>query len=622
MYVEEMAKDLDHPVWRGQRPWFEIYFAVVVDESRRRAVWVRQTLFVPKQGDGRATIWAAWFDADASPRTRAAKRFVPLDQAQTGAGLDEGEQLIRIADSHLARSGAVGNVENLAWDLRWSGGKPFGRELPAWVPAPTHARGLVHDAGGEGTVTIDGAAIPIRGRALAMHLWGNRRVPTLHWIWAPWLASKPDDLASLEVTAVSLRDTFSLGLSSLALDGTHAMSGTPATAAHPHGLLTATVAGVRRLVHAHAWAEPDELVGYVYRDTDDRDLMVAQSDIGSAHLEVFARRAPGAPWHLAEERRAAGGVAVEIHQRDPLPGVDYIAWDATTQPRIKRTVAPTRGDVVEWPAISSIVALGLTYADHAKEAGQPIDKTKPPIAFAKHGRTFTVGDGGVVVPTSDQLLAALDELEPGLSAEITRRMAIVPAVMDYEGEIALVALDAIDDSRLGAGVAQPFGLVACNDLTARFCQVLGEGTARPHDYWAVAKSFDRFLPVAEKIWAPAEGLSRMPDITLVTRVNGEERQRSSTKQLAYDLSALVRAAKAQLGRPLQRGDVILTGTPAGVGLRLNRVQRRVAALVKDRFRKAELLVSTYATSNALLRPGDVVEIDAGPAGSVRTRLVV
>ena len=45
--------------------------------------------------------------------------------------------------------------------------------------------------------------IDIKGRALAMHLWGKRRVPTLHWIWGPWLGD-----GSLEVTAVSLRDTW------------------------------------------------------------------------------------------------------------------------------------------------------------------------------------------------------------------------------------------------------------------------------------------------------------------------------------------------------------------------------------------------------------------------------
>jgi 2-keto-4-pentenoate hydratase/2-oxohepta-3-ene-1,7-dioic acid hydratase in catechol pathway len=124
------------------------------------------------------------------------------------------------------------------------------------------------------------------------------------------------------------------------------------------------------------------------------------------------------------------------------------------------------------------------------------------------------------------------------------------------------------------------------------------------------------------VWAPAGGIAKLPELTLTTRVNGMLRQSASTKLVVYDLAAMVRAAKAHLGRPLRKGDVILTGTPAGVGLRMSPLTRKVASLVKDRFRKAELLVSMYATSTALLRPGDVIEVDAGPAGRVRTRLVV
>jgi hypothetical protein len=165
-------------------------------------------------------------------------------------------------------------------------------------------------------VSVGAETVQLRGRALAMHLWGKRRVPTLQWIWTPWLGD-----AGLEVLAVSLRDRFALGLSSLVLEGGTTLRGNPATAAHPHGLVTATVAGARRLVHARAWAEPREMVGYAYRDTDERDLMVAQSDIGSAHMEIWTRTAPGMPWKPTDERRATGGVAVEIHQRAPTsPG--------------------------------------------------------------------------------------------------------------------------------------------------------------------------------------------------------------------------------------------------------------------------------------------------------------
>jgi 2-keto-4-pentenoate hydratase/2-oxohepta-3-ene-1,7-dioic acid hydratase in catechol pathway len=609
-----MGKDLDRPMWRGQRPWFEIWFAVVVDESRRRALWVRQTMFVPRIGDARATVWGAWFDADANPPSWAAKRFARLDTATLD---DDGEHLVRTFDSRLSKTAAVGAVETLAWDVSWRGGREAHPEVPVWLPAATHARAIVHDADAAGTVIADGRRIDLRGKAFAMHLWGKRRVPTQHWIYAPFLGD-----GSLEVTAVSLRDSFSLGLSTLRLDGPAPLRGTPATSAHPTHLVTSTVAGPRRLIHTRAWAEPATTVGYVYRDTDDRDLMVAQSAIGSAHFEVYTRAAPGAPWRPVDERRAVGGVAIEIHQHTPLPGVEYIPWDATARaPRELPSPAP-RPDTVPWPEVTAIVALGLTYGDHVRETGQKLDASTPPTSVTKHVRPFAPGGGGVRVPDSDELFVALDAVEPGVAAQLRKQLARVPAVMDYEGELALVALADIDDAALAAGAPQPLGVAAANDLTARLVQALGESTERPLAFWTAAKSFRHFLPVAERVWAPAGGLAAMPELTLETRVNGERRQHASTKLLIYDLPAIVRAAKAHLGRPLARGDVILTGTPAGVGLRLSPLKRRVAGMIKDRFRKVELLVSSYATSTALLRPGDVVEIDAGIAGRVRTRLVI
>jgi len=132
----------------------------------------------------------------------------------------------------------------------------------------------------------------------------------------------------------------------------------------------------------------------------------------------------------------------------------------------------------------------------------------------------------------------------------------------------------------------------------------------------------RFLPIAEHVWAPAGGLAAIPSSRSRPAVNGEIRQRATTKLLIYDLTAIVRAARVHFGRPLTRGDVILTGTPTGVGLRLSPLKRKVAALVKDRFRKPSCSSRRYAASTALLRPGDVIEIDAGPAGRVRTRLTV
>ncbi|HET9623855.1 MAG TPA: fumarylacetoacetate hydrolase family protein [Kofleriaceae bacterium] len=617
-----MARDLERPRWKGQRPWLEMWFAAVLDADRQRALWVRQTLFVPPSGDGRATIWGAWFDAShAPPTTWSAKRFVPIDRARLPDPAQSAPDtpLIAIDDAWLSSTGAAGSVGKLRWDATWTGGRTAPEDLAAWLPAPTHAAPIVHDADATAHVTFDGAPTTLAGRAIAIHVWGRRRMPTLHWIYAPWLGD-----GSFEVQAISLSDTFSLGLASLRLDDPHkpSLTGRPATAAHPGGLITATVAGARRLIHARAWAEPASTVGYAYRDTDNRDLMVAHSDIGSASLEVYQRTAPGVPWRPVDERRSAGGVALEIHQHAPLAGVRYLGWDATDHAPVDAIEPVARLDQVAWPEVTAIVALGLTYGDHGRETGQKVDPKRSPTSFTKHTRALVPGGATVHVPTTAELAAALDDIEPGLGEQLAARLPHAPAVMDYEGELAVVALDAIDDAALAAGVAQPFGLAAANDLTARLCQVLGETTEQPLAYWACAKSFAGFLPVAPRVWAPAGGLAAIPELTIETRVNGDVRQRASTKILMYPLAALVRAARAHLGRPLGRGDVILTGTPAGVGLRMSPIARRVAARAKDRFRKAELLVSSFATSTELLRAGDLVEVDLGLAGRVRTRLGV
>ena len=630
VYLPTMPRDLERPRWKGQRPWLEMWFAVVHDAGRRRALWIRETLFVPPSGEGRATIWGAWFDADAAPVTRAAKRLVPLDPSKIG---NNPEVLIQIEDSWMSAEGAVGQVPELSWDVRWTGGRVVHEDVPSWLPAPTHARPIRHDAEAVGVVTVGGERIELAGRASAIHLWGKRRMPTLHWIYAPWLGD-----GSLEVQAISLSDRLAMGLASLRLDdhtgagprnpesGLHkrptSLTGRPATTAHPGGLITATVAGVGKLIHARAWADPSAMVGYAYRDIDDRDVMVAHSDIGAAHFEVYSRTAPGAPWRQIDERRTSGGVAVEIHQRAPLPEVAYIGWNDTSVEPPAAPVEAFREDQVAWPDVTSIVALGLTYGDHVRETGQKVDPNAPPTSFTKHIRAFAPGAATVKVPETAALLAALDEVEPGLAAQLAARIPLAPAVMDYEGELALVVFGAIDEAALAAGAPQPIGLAAANDLTARLCQVLGETTGRHLDFWSAAKSFPGFLPVASRVWAPAGGLAAIPELTIETRVNGELRQQASTKILIYSLPTILRAAAAHLGRPLARGDVVLTGTPAGVGLRMSPLKRRVAAFVKDRLRKAELLISSFATSTELLRPGDLVEVDIGPAGRIRTRLGV
>ena len=75
-------------------------------------------------------------------------------------------------------------------------------------------------------------------------------------------------------------------------------------------------------VHIVAWCDPRTLAGWVYRDPRGWDVHVAQSDVASCTVEVRAR---------GEVRRLAStsGAALEFHAPEPLPGVRYLAWDAT-----------------------------------------------------------------------------------------------------------------------------------------------------------------------------------------------------------------------------------------------------------------------------------------------------
>ena len=166
-----MPRDPEKPAWKGQRPWYEIWFAVVVDNSRRRAVWIRQTFLVPRHGEGRTTVWGAYYDADAATikgaRRLAAKRYMPLEELKLG----EGDRLISAGDSYITPTSAVGAVEGISWDLSWKGGRNVHADVPSWLPAPMHAQPIVHDAEASGHVLLGGdhKRVELSGRTVSLH---------------------------------------------------------------------------------------------------------------------------------------------------------------------------------------------------------------------------------------------------------------------------------------------------------------------------------------------------------------------------------------------------------------------------------------------------------------------
>lgn len=181
------------------------------------------------------------------------------------------------------------------------------------------------------------------------------------------------------------------------------------------------------------------------------------------------------------------------------------------------------------PRPGKIIAIGLNYADHCRETGQqPPDK---PLIFAKLNSSV-IGNGDVI------------EWDPS----ITNRV-------DYEAELAVVIGK---ETRLVSeenALAHVFGYMAANDVSARDLQA-GDGQ------WTRAKGMDTFCPLGPWL-VSADEIPDPQNLAIRCTVNGEVRQASSTSEMIFGVKAIISYVSRVF--TLYPGDVILTGTPSGVG---------------------------------------------------------
>lgn len=176
---------------------------------------------------------------------------------------------------------------------------------------------------------------------------------------------------------------------------------------------------------------------------------------------------------------------------------------------------------------SKIVCVGRNYRDHAKELGN--EAPAEPLLFLKPPSSL-LAPGGVV------------------------RMPAVSARVDFEGELALVigrrASKLKPDADWRAFVR---GYTLANDVTARDLQ-------KKDGQWTRAKGFDTFCPAGPLV---SDEVDPEAGLTVETRVNGELRQHGSTLDFIFSIPALLSYITAAI--TLEPGDLLLTGTPAGVG---------------------------------------------------------
>ena len=197
---------------------------------------------------------------------------------------------------------------------------------------------------------------------------------------------------------------------------------------------------------------------------------------------------------------------------------------------------------------SKVVGIGRNYAEHAAELGHEVPTE--PLMFLKPNTSVIGPDDAVVLPRQ--------------STEV-----------HHEAELAVVIGRLCKDVLAERAADVVFGYTCANDVTARDLQ-------RSDGQWARAKGFDTFCPLGPWVTTGIEP----GDLAVQCRVNGRTTQSGRTSQMLADVPALVSAVSSAF--TLLPGDVILTGTPAGVG--------PVVA-------------------------GDVVEVDIEDIGTLRHRVV-
>lgn len=220
--------------------------------------------------------------------------------------------------------------------------------------------------------------------------------------------------------------------------------------------------------------------------------------------------------------------------------------------------APALGSLRLGPPIpdpEKILCMGLNYRDHAEEAGLPLPKV--PLFFAKFRNSLIGPDDEIVLP-------------PAASEQV-----------DYEAELAIVIGRRCRDVAAEQALDYVAGAMAFNDVSARDRQLEAS-------QWTTGKAIDTFAPCGPAL-VTLDELGDVQDLGIRARVNGETLQDANTGLMVFGVAEAIAFLTGVM--TLEPGDIIATGTPAGVGM------------ARD--------------PQVWLRDGDLVEIEIDGIGTLR-----
>jgi len=218
-----------------------------------------------------------------------------------------------------------------------------------------------------------------------------------------------------------------------------------------------------------------------------------------------------------------GGPAYGILNNDEIVELDREGYASLTSRRAVHRASEVR---LLAPCVpTKVVAVGLNYRDHARELGMAVPEN--PVLFLKPP-TAVIGPGDNII-------------YPAMSRQV-----------DYEGELGIVIRDRVRRISPAESRQHILGYTCANDVTARDLQ-------KQDGQWTRAKGFDTFCPVGPWIETDLDP----GDLLIETYLNGESRQSSRTSQFVFGVDRLVSFISQVM--TLDPGDLIITGTPAGIG---------------------------------------------------------
>jgi acylpyruvate hydrolase len=210
------------------------------------------------------------------------------------------------------------------------------------------------------------------------------------------------------------------------------------------------------------------------------------------------------------------------------------------------------------PHPGKIIAIGHNYLSHAAQVHA--GASKYPIIFAKFNNTVIGPEEPIVIPKLSQQV-------------------------DYEGELAVVIGRRCKGVQVSDALACVGGYTALNDVSARDYQSLTS-------QWTVGKSFDTFAPMGPAL-VTSDEVADPQNLNLRVRIGDEELQSANTRDMIFPIAQLIATISAVM--TLEPGDVIATGTPAGIG--------------------------ALRTPPRWLRPGDVVQVEIEGIGVLENPVV-